>query len=255
MPFDISSSLLIILIYSSLWFIISLIKKRNDIADIAWGIGYILIVLIQLFTLPNSPREILIFILITIWGLRLSLHIYLRNRDKKEDFRYKKWRQEWGKTFYLQSYLKIYILQGLLLLTIVSPALIVAQNPQPALSIIDLIGIAIWTIGFLFEAISDFQLAKFLKNPNKQGKVMNKGLWKYSRHPNYFGEVTLWWGIFLIACSSPNGLYAIIGPTTITLLILFVSGIPMLEKKYENDEQYQAYAKKTSKFLPWPAKE
>lgn len=245
------NSILLIFLYASLWFLVSVIKKRNDLADIAWGLGYVaLCVYYFLVTVPSS-RGILLYTLVLVWGIRLSRHIYLRNKNKVEDFRYKQWREQWGKWFYLRSYLQVYLLQGGLLLLVIAPVTIVSSNPQSALHWLDFFGAALWLFGFYFESRGDHELKEFLTNPDNKGKVLDQGLWQYTRHPNYFGEVTMWWGIWLIALNSPGGWLGIVGPLTITSLILFVSGVPMLEKKYATDPAYQQYAKKTSKFIPW----
>jgi steroid 5-alpha reductase family enzyme len=247
-------SVLAIWIYATAWFGISIIKQRNDVADIAWGPGYILVCVACLFFGESSPRLFLLCALVFIWGMRLASHIYFRNKKKKEDIRYLKWRREWRRFFYIRSYLQVYLLQGFFLLLIVFPVTIVSAFPQPGLNILDIIGTGVWLGGFYFEAVGDFQLTRFAGNPGKRGKVLKTGLWRYSRHPNYFGEVCLWWGIFLIACASPKGLYAVVSPLIITVLILFVSGIPMLEKPYEGDPEYEAYKKITSAFFPRPPK-
>lgn len=243
---------LLILLYSSTWFFISLLKKRNDVADIAWGLGYIALCAYYVWQAGTNSRELLLSALVLVWGTRLAWHIYRRNRGKTEDFRYVQWRADWGKWFYLRSYVQVYLLQGFLLLLVIAPISVVASRAgQPALGWLDAVGLLVWLIGFYFEARGDKELKNFLANPANKGKVMDQGLWAYTRHPNYFGEVTMWWGIWLISLSAPFGLYGIIGPLTITGLILFVSGVPMLEKKYKDDPAYQAYAARTSKFIPW----
>lgn len=247
--------ILLVFLYMTTWFFISLWKKRNDLADIAWGLGFILITLSSLFYQNNfSLRAILVALLVLAWGLRLSIHIFLRNKNKKEDFRYKKWRAEWGKLFYIRSYLQIFLLQGLLMLTIALPVIIVMAYSHSPLAWLDLIGLLVWLTGFYFEASADYQLKRFLAHPANQGRIMTQGVWRYSRHPNYFGEIAQWWGIFIIALSVPYGLYGIIGPLAITLLILKVSGVPMLEKRYQDNPAYQEYKKKTSIFFPLPPK-
>ena len=251
---DAASILLIVFCYATAWFVVSLIKKRNDVADIAWGIGYIILSTYVLVMKGPSPRAMLIYILIVLWGLRLATHIAYRNKGKTEDFRYKKWREEWGKSFYIRSFLQIYLLQGIVMLFIWSPVFIVFNNPQKDLWLLDFIGVAAWCVGFFFEAVGDFQLLKFIKDPKNHDKVMDRGVWRFTRHPNYFGEMTMWWGIFLIAISSGNGIFAIISPLTITYLLLCVSGIPMLESKYKGNAAYEAYQKKTSAFIPLPPK-
>lgn len=245
----------VLFIYMSMWYVLSLIKKRNDIADIAWGLGFMLMTWLS-FVLGSeySNRGLLLGLLISIWGIRLSLHIYTRNKGRTEDYRYLEWRKTWGKWFYIRSYLQIYILQGILLFIIVSPVIFVNKSVSADLNYIDFIGVAVWIIGFIFESLGDSQLAVFIKDPANKGKLMKSGLWRYTRHPNYFGEVTMWWGVFIIACALPGGYYTVIGPLTITYLILFVSGIPMLEKKYIGRADFEEYKKQTSIFLPLPPK-
>lgn len=237
------------------WFVVSLIKKRNDVADVAWGLGFVLLAWASFFISNGScGRGLIVNTLVSIWGLRLAWYIYRRNKGKTEDYRYLTWRQEWGKWFYIRSYVQIYLLQGFFLLIIVSPVLIINRNPGSSLGWLDFIGILIWIFGFSFEVIGDAQLAKFMMNPTNKGKLLQTGLWAYTRHPNYFGEVTLWWGIWLLSLSSPNGWFTIVGPLTITILILKVSGIPLLEKKMENNPDFEKYKRKVSVFIPLPTK-
>ena len=235
------------------WYIISLILKRNDVVDIAWGLGFINLAWASLYISGFSERGLLATILVTIWGLRLAWHIYLRNRGKSEDYRYQAWRKEW-KFFYARSFFQIYMLQGLLMYLIAVPVMYINTLPVLGIGLLDIVGVCIWIIGFYFESTGDSQLKKFISNPNNKGKIMNTGLWRYSRHPNYFGEVTQWWGIFFLAISLPYGFATIIGPLTITTLILFVSGIPLLEKKREGRPDWEEYKKKTSIFFPLPQK-
>jgi len=246
---------LMLLAYMSSWFIASLIRKRNDVADIAWGLGFVLLAWISYFISNDSGmRGLLAGTLVSIWGLRLARHIYTRNKDKKEDYRYLSWRKEWGKWFYLRSYAQVYLLQGALLFIIVLPVLLINKRAGQAPGFLDIVGVLVWLIGFFFESVGDAQLTKFIKNPLNKGRIMQGGLWKYTRHPNYFGEVTQWWGIWLIALSVQNGWLGIIGPITITVLILFVSGVPLLEKKYKGRTDFEEYKKRTSVFIPLPPK-
>lgn len=246
---------LVLFVYMSLWFVFSLIKKRNDVADVAWGLGFVLMAWTSLF-LSNDfgLRSVLINILVSVWGLRLAWHIHTRNKGKTEDYRYEAWRKEWGSFFYIRSYFQVYLLQGLLLFLIVSPVLVINKSYNSSVGFLDLVGVLVWLFGFYFEVVGDAQLARFIKNPENKGKLMQSGLWAYTRHPNYFGEVTLWWGVWLVALSVPNGIYAIIGPLTITFLILKVSGIPLLEKKMEENPDFQEYKSRVSMFIPLPRK-
>lgn len=247
---------LILFVYMSFWFVVSLIKKRNDVADVAWGLGFVLMAWSSFSFFDYSGiRGIIVGVLVSIWGLRLAWHIYTRNKGKAEDYRYLAWRNEWGKWFYLRSYLQVYLLQGLFLFLIVSPILLINNSSASPLGILDILGVAVWLFGFYFESVGDAQLARFIKNPENKGKLMQSGLWAYTRHPNYFGEVTQWWGIWLIALSVPYGLLGIIGPLTITILILKVSGVPMLEKKMAENPDFAEYKRRTSVFIPLPRKD
>lgn len=239
--------------YMTFWFIIAVIKKRNDVADIAWGSGFILLSWLSFFLSGFSFKSALVNSLVTVWGIRLTWHIYTRNRNKPEDARYDQWRKTW-KNFYLRSFLQIFLLQGIFLFSISLPVLFINLAVSDSFGIFEVIGLCVWGIGFYFESTADRQLKRFITNPANKGKVMDQGLWRYSRHPNYFGEVTQWWGIFIIALSLPGSLFTGIGPITITVLILFVSGIPLLEKKYAGRPEFEAYKKRTSVFIPLPPK-
>lgn len=246
---------LCLFLYMNLFFVISWVKKRNDVADVAWGLGFVFIAWLSFYISGYYVWEnILISTLVTIWGARLSLHIYLRNRNKPEDFRYQKWRNEWGKWFYLRSYLQVFLLQGLFLFIISLPVLFInLYNYGEENSALFFLGILVWFIGFLFESVSDWQLANFIKNPENKGKIMKTGLWKYSRHPNYFGEVTQWWGLFVVALGVGAGSFvSILGPILITFLILKVSGVPLLEEKMKQNPEFEEYKKNTSIFFPLP---
>ena len=245
-----------ILVYMTGWFIAAQICGRNDIADVAWGLGFILATVVSLLAGGIYPlRGLLISALVLIWGIRLALHIHNRNRGKGEDPRYRKWREEWGKWFVLRSFLQVFMLQGILLLMVAIPVIFVNQAPAAPLGWLDLPGLAIWLYGLVFEAIGDWQLLKFIRNPDNKGKLMTTGLWRYTRHPNYFGEVALWWGIWLMTLPLPGGWLTVIGPLTITFLILKVSGIPMLENPYEDRADFQEYKCRTSVFFPLPPRD
>ncbi len=234
----------------SVWFLIAIAIKRNDVADIAWGVGFSTLSLL----VPHNnqlSQDLVIRMFILIWGVRLSYHIYSRNKSKEEDYRYRIWRETWGKWFLLRSYLQIFILQGFFMFLISSPLMITSTATTSPHPVSYWIGICIWIIGFLFEAIGDLQLSEFLLKRKHKGSIMTYGLWKYTRHPNYFGEVTQWWGLFIIVVTQTNGIWAIISPITITILILGISGIPMLEKKYEGNKNFEEYKRTTSAFFPW----
>jgi steroid 5-alpha reductase family enzyme len=192
----------------------------------------------------------LVFVCVTIWGLRLSYHIARRNLKKPEDYRYAEWRKQWGKWFVPRSFAQVFLLQAALTVIVAMPALAVMQNVDVLWSVWAVTGLLIWIIGFVFESTSDRQLKVFLRNRKDKTEVMQTGLWKYSRHPNYFGEVTQWWGLFVVALSTPRGWWAVLGPLTITFLIVKVSGVPLLEEKMKKNPAYQKYAARTSMFIP-----
>lgn len=246
------STAIVVFVYMTCVFLMALLRKDNSVVDVAWGIGFILVALLTFFLKPGLRwRHILVTGLVCVWGIRLALYIYFRNKGRGEDFRYAKWRKEWGSMFVVRSYFQIFMLQGLLLLIISYPVMLVNQSETGGFSVWDVAGIGVWLVGFFFEAVGDFQLSVFKRNPGNKGKIMTTGLWRLTRHPNYFGEATLWWGIFLIALSVKNGWTAIIGPFLITFLLLRVSGVAMLEKKYANNQEFLDYARKTSPFIPW----
>lgn len=248
---SIGFSVLVVFVYMTFWFFAALILKRNDVADIAWGIGFILVTAI-LFVRHGIAidRGLFVLLIVAIWGTRLAYHILKRNINKPEDKRYAAWRLEWGKWFVLRSYLQVFMLQGLLLLLIVTPVSIIEIMRGSAITFFDVLGVCVWIFGFYFESVGDKQLKNFLSNPGNKGKILDTGLWKYTRHPNYFGEVTQWWGLWIIALSVPYGIWGIIGPLTITFLIVKVSGVPMLEKGMATNPLFDEYRKTTSVFIP-----
>ncbi len=241
-----------IAVFMNCMFVLALRMRDNSIADVGWGLGFILVAIVTLgFPGEIGARQVLVLALVMVWGLRLAARIYRRNRGKGEDFRYKEWREKWGEHWRRTAYLFVFFGQGLMMLLISAPILVVNAYGGPALGWLDIVGLMVWLIGFLFEAVGDHQLDMFLADKSNRGKVMDKGLWRYTRHPNYFGEVTQWWGLFVIALSVPWGWVSVVGPITITSLILFYSGVPLLEKSMMEKPEYREYARRTSKFLPW----
>lgn len=251
------TSLIVVLIYKTFVFFLSLLLKRNDIADVSWGISFILIATAALlFSDRTNQPLLLILVLITIWGIRLAIRIALRNRKKNEDYRYQEMLKGSGKSYFVKAFLQVFMLQGLLAVVVSFPTILAGvYGENQTLGTLSFLGVLVWSIGFYFEVVSDYQLDTFISDPKNKGLVLSDGLWKYSRHPNYFGEITMWWGVFLIALTVPNGIWALIGPLTITYLIIFVSGIPMLEKKYEGNKEYEKYKKRTSVLIPFQPKE
>ena len=233
----------------------SLALRNASIIDIFWGLGFVVAAWLYFGLTPAgfSGRKILVCTLVSLWGLRLSFYILWRNWGKPEDFRYRAWRESAGKKWWALSFFQVFLLQGFLLWLISAPLLAAQWAAAPTyLTGVDYLAALIWLAGFFFEAVGDWQMARFKADPANRGKLITGGLWRYTRHPNYFGEVTLWWGIWLIALGVPGGWLTIIGPLTITLLILKVSGIPMLERHYEGRPDFEAYKRRTSAFFPLP---
>lgn len=243
---------LLLLVYMTAWFAFGFRLKRLDVADTAWGGGFVLVALAGFWANPNDAT-LLVAALVLAWGLRLASHIWQRNRGKSEqDARYTELSSKWGSSFWLRAYLSVFLLQGALILLVSMSITAVATADSAGLGSWAALGAAVWLAGFVIETLADRQLAIFVKDSSNRGKVMDRGLWRYSRHPNYFGEVVQWWGIWLVAAGLSQAWIGLIGPLTITVLILFVSGIPLLEKRYKNDKAYQEYSKKTSIFIPLP---
>jgi len=239
-----------------LW-LVSLAIKNASIVDIFWGAGFAAIALIT-FTQTDGyfGRSRLITWLAVIWGLRLAIHIGWRNHGKGEDFRYQAMRKRIGPRFAIVSLFTVFVLQGVLMWVISLPLQVSQFAREPArLTWLDFLGAGFWAIGFSFEAIGDLQLTLFRVNPANKGKVMDRGLWAYTRHPNYFGDALLWWGFFLIALSTPGGWWTVISPVLMSTLLMKVSGVALLEKTLvKTRPEYRDYVRRTSAFFPMPPK-
>jgi steroid 5-alpha reductase family enzyme len=249
--FSIAFGLIIALMFL-LW-LISLIMKNSSIVDIFWGAGFVITGWVYFILTPDGylPRKILLCTLVTIWGLRLSIHIFNRNKGKPEDFRYQTWRQEAGRKWVWLSFFKVFLTQGVLLAIISTPLLAAQWKGSPNhFTFLDVVGVVVWGIGFTFEALGDLQLARFISNPENKGKLMVSGVWQYTRHPNYFGDSAQWWGYFLIALAA-GGWWTVFSPIIMTYLLVNVSGVALLEKSMQKKPGYDEYKRKTNSFIPW----
>ncbi|NCB41579.1 MAG: DUF1295 domain-containing protein [Clostridia bacterium] len=237
-------------------FLVAQLHKNNGYIDIIWGLSFVFSGSVSfLLGKPQGMVPLVITICVFIWGLRLSYHLARRNLGKPEDFRYAKMRVDWSPaTFYRDMFFKVYMLQMFLSITINLSTIVTNLEDVQGWTFFSSLGIAIWILGFIFESVGDTQLKKFKNDTKNKGRLIDSGLWKYSRHPNYFGEATQWWGIFIMAVSGGDRLWLVISPAAITFFLLFVSGVPMLEKKYAGRPDWEAYKKRTSKFLPMPQK-
>jgi steroid 5-alpha reductase family enzyme len=233
--------------------------RKNDLADVIWGPGFLVAAFggWYLGAADRAPdlRLFVALLLVCVWGGRLFLHIGLRSlKHREEDVRYQEMRRAWGANWVWRSYLQVFLLQGIVMLVIDAPLLWIISAPPQALDLIFYLGVVIWVVGFLFESISDEQLRQFKANPENRGLLMTSGLWGWSRHPNYFGEVLQWWGVFLLAAPLPYGLITIISPIAITFFILKVSGVPLLEKLMKDRPGAAEYRKNVPIFFPAPPK-
>ena len=236
-----------------LW-IISVFLKNVSIVDLFWGIGFIVASSCYYYYGRGNPeRKIILESLVIIWGLRLSLYLAWRNHGKGEDFRYQEFRKKYGPTRYWWiSYFQVFLLQGILMWLISAPLLgaqFLPQSGNPG--ILDYLAVVTWLIGFIFEAGGDLQLARFKSDIQNRGKLLTTGFWRYTRHPNYFGDSAVWWsyGIFSIAGAS---YLPVIGSVLMTALIIKVSGVALLEKTLKGKKPgFEEYVRHTNAFLPW----
>jgi steroid 5-alpha reductase family enzyme len=245
---------LVVLAFMTILWIVSLALKNSSIVDIFWGTGFVVIAWVTFFLTPVGfpGRKLLLCVLVSIWGLRLSLHILRRNWGKAEDFRYQAWRNEAGGKWWWQSLFRVFLLQGVLMWIISAPLVAAQISGTPGrLAFLDLVGVLIWAIGFFFEAVADWQLVRFKADPANKGKLLTNGVWRYSRHPNYFGDAAQWWGFYLIAAAA-GGYWTVFSPVLMTTLLVRVSGVALLEKTLkETKPGYREYVETTSAFVPW----
>ncbi len=252
-----------------LW-LLSIRMKNVSIVDIFWGFGFVLTNALYFILGQGDPaRKLLLLVLVSLWGLRLAIYLAWRNIGKGEDFRYQQFRQDYGpQRYWWISYFQVFLLQGLLMWLISMPLAWgmmywhtipqmsyqlwhTGKGPNEGLQALDYVGIVLWAIGLYFESVGDWQLARFKGNPENKGKVMDRGLWRYTRHPNYFGDTAVWWGFGFISLSV-GGYWAFLGTLLMTGLIIKVSGVALLEKSLKSQKpQYAEYIRKTSAFIPW----
>ncbi len=237
-----------------LGWIYSLITRNVTIADSLWGLGFILIAWLTFFRTDGFwMRKFLITVPVTIWGLRLCLHMSIRNLGKGEDPRYGEWRKRHGDAFKIVSLFKVFLVQALFQWGISLGIQYGQISRIPAhLTLLDVAGLMIWSAGFAIESMADWQLKQFLADPANKGRIMNRKLWRYSRHPNYFGEALIWWGLFLVVLSTPRSLWTIISPVLITYTLLKLTGVSLMEEtQFADNPEYQKYIRQTSPFIPW----
>lgn len=243
-----------ILTAATLVWILSVRLRDASVADVCWGLGFVLLAWLYCLLSPAStPRSWIVSALITLWGVRLSAHIFRRNHGKGEDPRYQAMRASQGPAFWRRSLFTVFWLQGAILWFVALPVLVAVRATQPAsFTLVDGLGVLLFVIGFAFEVVGDSQLARFKAEPANRGKVLDSGLWRYTRHPNYFGDATLWWGLYAMAASTPGGWLTVLSPSLMTLLLMRVSGVTLLEGTLKASKPgYRAYIARTPAIVPW----
>lgn len=243
----------VILAVATLVWLLSVKLRDASIADVYWGTGFVILAwLYSLLSATMTTRSWLVAVLITVWGARLSLHILLRNRGHGEDARYRAMRERRGPAFWWRSLFTVFWLQGAILWFVSLPVFFAMRAGPASLTAIDGVGVLLVAIGLGFEVIGDHQLTRFKADPANRGQVLDRGLWRYTRHPNYFGDATLWWGMYLIACATPGGWRTALSPALMSFLLMRVSGVTLLEKGLrESRPGYRDYITRTSSFFPW----
>lgn len=253
---DVPTALLVaagaIVVLMLVTWLVSVARRDASIVDIVWGLGFVVVVWAVFATTDgNQTRRILLVAMTMIWGLRLATHLFLRNRGKGEDHRYQAMRRRYGERFAVVSLYLVFGLQGLLMWIVSLPLQLGQTRQAPDVGIVAGIGIAVWAFGMYFEAAGDWQLARFKRDPANAGKVMDQGLWRYTRHPNYFGDACVWWGIALTAAETGVGAIGLAGALVMTILLRRVSGVTLLERSLvKRRPGYEDYVERTSPFLP-----
>jgi steroid 5-alpha reductase family enzyme len=236
----------------ALW-LLSLRLRDSSIVDIFWGVGFVIIAWVTRASAQGAAaRSALTLALVTLWGLRLAGYLAYRNIGKGEDPRYVAMRAHHGDRWPLRSLFIVFALQGALMWIVSLPVQATLRSPLPeALGPLDALGALLVLTGVLFEGLGDLQLARFKASPENRGKVMDRGLWRYTRHPNYFGDFLVWWGLYALALAGGNA-WTALGPALMSFLLLRVSGVTLLEKSMRKRPGYDEYVRRTSSFFPWP---
>jgi steroid 5-alpha reductase family enzyme len=240
--------------------LLSLPLHNASIVDIVWGLGFVVVAwVVRLQGDTNEARQWLLVAMVTLWGLRLAGYLFWRNHGAPEDYRYRAMRKRWGPRFPIISLATVFTLQGVLMWIVSLPVQLGQVSDGDGIGVFAVIGTVLWVIGICFETVGDIQLARFKADAANAGRVMDRGLWRYTRHPNYFGDACVWWGIGLVAVESGLGPVArvacLVGPSVMTVLLLKVSGVALLERSLQQRKpEYAAYAARTSAFVPRPPK-
>ena len=250
-----TAAIVIAMLMLGTW-LISVAIKNASVVDIVWGLGFVAVAWAVRSQVDGvEARQNLLVALTTVWGLRLAAYLFWRNHGKGEDYRYVAMRKHFGPRFPLISLVTVFALQGALMFVVSLPVQLGQAASEPDLGWVAWIGLALYGVGLFFESIGDVQLARFKADPSNKGKVMDRGLWRYTRHPNYFGDACVWWGIAIVAAETTVGRWGVIGAVVMTVLLVRVSGAALLERSLKKRKpEYAAYVERTSGFIPMPPK-
>lgn len=249
------SALAIVVLMGTTW-VVSVVVKNASIVDIVWGLGFVVVGWVS-FGIGDGDdvRGWVLAVLVSLWGLRLAGYLGRRNLGHGEDYRYRAMRKRWGARFPVISLVTVFLLQGVLMWVVSLPLQLGQVEQTPGFGPIGTMGVLVWAVGLFFEAVGDAQLRRFKGDPANEGRVMSTGLWRYTRHPNYFGDSVVWWGIAIVAAEAGVGVFGFIGAAVMTFLLLRVSGVALLEKSLRKRKpEYEQYARVTSAFFPRPPK-
>lgn len=233
---------------------VSLLRRDASIVDIVWGLGFVLVAWAAKFvTGASGAGNWLLLLMVTVWGLRLAAYLAKRNLGKGEDFRYKAMRRKHGERFAIVSLYTVFGLQGALMFLVSLPVTMGQRDTSAGAGFVVFLGFVVWTIGIYFEAVGDAQLARFKRDPRNEGQIMDQGLWALTRHPNYFGDSLVWWGLAIVGSSQGAGVWAFLGAGVMTVLLVRVSGAAMLDRLLAKRKPgYAEYMARTSGFIPMP---
>lgn len=224
--------------------------RNHGLVDIAWGLGIGLASTVLACQTPElGSLQLAMTLLVGFWSLRLSVYLLLRNWGRPEDFRYAEWRRQWGSCWWWRSLFQVYLLQGCLQLVIAIPVLLVFRAGPSSLGWLGVMGAIVAVIGLILETVADAQKAHFKRKPENRDRLIMTGLWRYSRHPNYFGEAVFWWGIGIMSTSVAWGWIGLLTALFMNWLLLNVSGVPLLEAKWEGRPEFEEYRKRTNRFV------
>lgn len=247
-----ATAALAVLVLMVITWLVSLPLRNASIVNVVWGIGFTVVAWVSaIIGDGNATRSNLLTAMVTVWGVRLSIHIWWRGRGAGETSRHRAIRSRFDERFAIRSFANVFVFRGLLIWTVSLPIQLAMAQESPNLGGLAVVGVTVWGIGFFFESVADTQLARFKSEPANNGRVLDAGLWKYSRHPNHFGDFCVWWGIFLVAAETSAARFAVVGPILMTLILTVFSGVGPLERSLTKHlAGYTDYTKRTSSFFP-----